>query len=188
MELNIPTGLAETKCQLIDSIARACSGFIWYLSFLLEWRCHCKINRYEFVPFLSAQFDTKLYTLDLLKVHGFCCNLKMNKSELIAIKLLVWTVLYNHILMSKRLYSDLSLYDCTVQSQKTHATDCQPQHPPRSVTAWSVARRSLSFGLIMYYLWKHMKRTKQSNTPIPLQQECTTNPQCRPLFPNRKGS
>ena len=26
------------------------------------------------------------------------------------------------------------------------------------------------------------------NTPIPLQQECTTNPQCRPLFPNRKGS
>ena len=26
------------------------------------------------------------------------------------------------------------------------------------------------------------------NTPIPLQQECTTNPQCGPLFPNRKGS
>ena len=27
-----------------------------------------------------------------------------------------------------------------------------------------------------------------SYTPIPLQQECTTNPQCRPHFPNRKGS
>ena len=26
------------------------------------------------------------------------------------------------------------------------------------------------------------------NTPIPLQQECTTNPQRRPHFPNRKGS
>ena len=28
----------------------------------------------------------------------------------------------------------------------------------------------------------------EPNTPIPLQQECTTNPQCRPHFPNRKGS
>ena len=29
---------------------------------------------------------------------------------------------------------------------------------------------------------------KVNYTPIPLQQECTTNPQCRPHFPNRKGS
>ena len=53
---------------------------------------------------------------------------------------------------------------------------------PQASLHFALEKEAIKANTYYFYFWD------KSNTPIPLQQECTTNPQCRPLFPNRKGS